>query len=54
MSRRLFRALVQGLRQDPDIIVVGEMRDQGDNFDGDGNVRHRSQGVLDASYGECY
>ena len=48
-----FGGLRAALRQDPDVILVGEMRDLGDDFDSDYSSGNRSPRLGDASYMEC-
>ena len=44
---------IQCLRQDPDIIVIGEMRDPDTIMTVSGNHRFRAQGVLHAAHSLC-
>ncbi len=41
------------LRQDPDIIMIGEIRDLRDRGDGGAGFAHRPSGVVDAAHQRC-
>ena len=43
-------ALRAALREDPDVILVGEMRDLGDDFHRDHGGRDRTSGIFDTAY----
>jgi general secretion pathway protein E len=44
------RGLRAILRQDPDVVMVGEIRDSGDRRNRGASFAHRSSGAFDSAY----
>jgi twitching motility protein PilT len=54
LHTKTFSAALRGaLREDPDIILVGEMREPGNHLPGDRSRLHRPPGICDPAYHQC-